>query len=97
MTLQQLLDLNIIHDNVHILVKEAKESGDYSIKEEFNVNRILGRVVTREDLIRVGVRGELFSYKVESIWGDRHPYKMGIVIQKLEKKEGEVDLRYEIY
>lgn len=97
MTLQQLLDLNIIHDNVHILVEEVKESGDYSIKEEFHVNRILGRVVTREDLIKAGVRGEHFSYKVESIWGDRHPYKMGIAIQKLEKKEEEADSRYEIY
>ena len=97
MTLQQLLDLKIIHDNVHVLVKEVKESGDYSIKEEFHVNRILGRIVTKEDLVKAGVREELFSYQVESIWGDRHPYKMGIIIEKLEKKEGEVDLRYEIY
>ena len=89
MTLQKLLDLKIIHDNVHVLVEEVKESGDYSIKEEFHVNRILGRTVTKEDLVKAGVREELFSYEVESIWGDKHPFKMGIVIEKQKKKEEE--------
>lgn len=77
MTLQQLLDLKIIHDNVLVLIN----------KEEFHVNRIMGRVVTKEDLIKAGVREELFSYEVESIWGDKHPFKMGIVIEKQKKKE----------
>lgn len=79
MTLQQLLDLKIIHDNVLVLVD----------KEEFHVNRIMGRAVTKEDLVKAGVREELFSYEVESIWGDRHPYKMGIVIKE-QKKKGRV-------
>lgn len=87
MTLQKLLDLKIVYDNVLILVEDVKKSGDYSIKEEFNVNRILGRAVTKEDLVKAGVREELFSYKVESIWGDRHPYKMGIAIEEPKKKE----------
>lgn len=87
MTLQQLLDLKIIHDNVLVLVD----------KEEFHVNRIMGRAVTKEDLVKAGVREELFSYEVESIWGDKHPYKMGIVIQKLEKKEEGINYGLEIY
>lgn len=87
MTLQQLLDLNIIHDNVHILVDEVEDSGKHRYEEEFHVNRILGRTVTKEDLVKAGVREELFSYKVVSIWGDRHPYKMGIVIEEPKKKE----------
>ena len=87
MTLQQLLDLKIIHDNVHVLVEEVEESGKHRYEEEFHVNRILGRIVTKEDLVKAGVREELFSYKVESIWGDRHPYKMGIVIEEPKKKE----------
>ena len=81
------MDLKIVYDNVHVLVEEVKESGDYSIKEEFHVNRILGRAVTKEDLVKAEVREDLFSYEVESIWGDRHPYKMGIVIEKPKKKE----------
>ena len=87
MTLQQLLDLKIVHDNVLVLVG----------KEEFHVNRIMGRAVTKEDLVKAGVREELFSYEVESIWGDKHPYKMGIVIQKLEKKEEGINYGLEIY
>lgn len=87
MTLQQLLDLKIIHDNVLVLVD----------KEEFHVNRIMGRAVTKEDLVKAGVREDLFSYEVESIWGDKHPYKMGIVIQKLEKKEEGINYGLEIY
>lgn len=87
MTLQQLLDLKIIHDNVLVLVD----------KEEFHVNRIMGRAVTKEDLVKAGVKEELFSYEVESIWGDKHPYKMGIVIQKLEKKEEGINYGLEIY
>lgn len=79
MTLQNLLDLKIIHDNVHILVNKITK-GEY--EEEFQVNRILGRVVIKEDLVKAGVREEHFSYQVESIWGDRHPFKMGIVIKK---------------
>lgn len=79
MTLQKLLDLKIIHDNVHILVNKTA-TADY--EEEFQVNRIMGRVVTKEDLVKAGVREELFSYQVKSIWGDRHPFKMGIVIKK---------------
>lgn len=89
MTLQKLLDLKIIHDNVHILVDEVEDSGKHRYEEEFHVNRILGRTVTREDLVKAGVREELFSYKVVSIWGDRHPYKMGIVIKE-QKKKGRV-------
>ena len=77
MTLQQLLDLKIIHDNVLVLVN----------KEEFHVNRIMGRAVTKEDLIKAGVREEIFSYEVESIWGDKHPFKMGIAIEEPKKKE----------
>ena len=79
MTLQQLLDLKIVHDNVLVLVG----------KEEFHVNRIMGRVVTKEDLVKAGVREGLFSYEVESIWGDKHPFKMGIVIEEQKKKEEE--------
>jgi hypothetical protein len=86
MTLQQLLDLNIIHDNVHILVDEVEDSGKHRYEEEFHVNRILGRTVTKEDLVKAGVREELFSYKVVSIWGDRHPFKMGVVIKEQKKK-----------
>ena len=82
MTLQKLLDLKIICDNVHILVNK-KASSKY--EEEFQVNRILGRVVTKDDLIKAGVREELFSYQVESIWGDKQ-YKMGIVIKDQKKK-----------
>ena len=80
MTLQKLLDLKIIHDNVHILVNKI-------YKEEFQVNRILGRVVTKEDLIKAGVKEEYFSYKVESIWGDKHPFKMAIVIKEQGKRK----------
>ena len=86
MTLQELLDLKLIRDNVHILVNRKVPSG---YEEEFQVNRIFARVVTKEDLIKVGVREEHFSYQVESIWGDKHPYKMGIVI-KDQKKKGKV-------
>lgn len=82
MTLQKLLDLKIIHDNVLVLVETAATSGTSKYAEEFNVNRVMGRVVTKEDLIKAGVREELFSYQVESIWGDKHPFKMGIVIKK---------------
>jgi hypothetical protein len=82
MTLQKLLDLKIIHDNVLVLVETAATAGTSKYAEEFNVNRIMGRVVTKEDLIKAGVREELFSYQVESIWGDKHPFKMGIVIKK---------------
>lgn len=83
MTLQKLLDLKIIHDNVLVLVDSGTTS---KYEEEFQVNRILGRIVTKDDLIKAGIREELFSYKVESIWGDKHPFKMGIVIKKQEKK-----------
>lgn len=83
MTLQQLLDLKIIHDNVHILVNKIAK-GEY--EEEFQATRILGRVVTKEDLVKAGVREEHFSYQVKSIWGDRHPFKMGIVIESKEEK-----------
>ena len=82
MTLQKLLDLKLIHDNVHILVDNGTAS---KYEEEFQVNRIMGRVVTKDDLIKAGVREELFSYKVESIWGDKHPFKMGIVIKEQRK------------
>lgn len=81
MTLQKLLDLKLIHDNVHILVNK-KAPSEY--EEEFQVNRILGRVVTKDDLIKAGVREEHFSYQVESIWGDKQ-YKMGIVIKEQRK------------
>ena len=86
MTLQKLLDLKLIHDNVHILVDNGTTS---KYEEEFQVNRIMGRVVTKDDLIKAGVREEHFSYQVESIWGDKHPYKMGIVIKE-QKKKGKV-------
>ena len=86
MTLQQLLDLKIIHDNVHVLVDEVEDSGKHRYEEEFHVNRILGRTVTKEDLAKAGVREELFSYKIVSIWGDRHPFKMGVVIKEQKKK-----------
>lgn len=86
MTLQKLLDLKIIHDNVHILVDEVEDSGKHRYEEEFHVNRILGRTVTKEDLVKAGVKEELFSYKVVSIWGDRHPFKMGVVIKEQKKK-----------
>ena len=86
MTLQKLLDLKLIHDNVHILVNKTATS---EYEEEFQVNRILGRVVTKDDLIKAGVRKEHFSYQVESIWGDKHPYKMGIVIKE-QKKKGKI-------
>ena len=86
MTLQKLLDLKIIHDNVHILVDEVEDSGKHRYEEEFHVNRILGRTVTKEDLAKAGVREELFSYKIVSIWGDRHPFKMGVVIKEQKKK-----------
>lgn len=82
MTLQKLLDLKLIHDNVHVLVETAATAGTSKYEEEFQVNRIMGRVVTKEDLVKAGVREELFSYQVESIWGDRHPFKMGIVIKR---------------
>jgi hypothetical protein len=82
MTLQKLLDLKIIHDNVLVLVETAATASTSKYAEEFNVNRIMGRAVTKEDLIKAGVREELFSYQVESIWGDKHPFKMGIVIKK---------------
>ena len=85
MTLQKLLDLKLIHDNVHILVDNGTTS---KYEEEFQVNRIMGRVVTKDDLIKAGVREELFSYQVESIWGDKK-YKMGIVIKE-QKKKGKV-------
>ena len=85
MTLQKLLDLKLIHDNVHILVNKIAQS---KYEEEFQVNRILGRVVTKDDLIKAGVREEHFSYQVESIWGDKQ-YKMGIVIQE-QKKKGKI-------
>ena len=86
MTLQKLLDLKLIHDNVHILVNKTATS---EYEEEFQVNRIMGRVVTKDDLIKTGVREEHFSYQVESIWGDKHPYKIGIVIKE-QKKKGKV-------
>ena len=86
MTLQKLLDLKLIHDNVHILVDNGTTS---KYKEEFQVNRILGRVVTKDDLIKAGVREEHFSYQVKSIWGDKHPFKMGIVIKE-QKKKGKI-------
>ena len=86
MTLQKLLDLKIIHDNVVVLVEEVEDSGKLRYNEEFNVNRILGRTVTKADLVKAGVREELFSYKVVSIWGDRHPFKMGVVIKEQKKK-----------
>jgi hypothetical protein len=89
MTLQKLLDLKLIHDNVHILVDTSKKSHASKYEEEFQVNRIMGRVVTKDDLIKAGVREEHFSYQVESIWGDKHPFKMGIVI-KDQKKKGKV-------
>lgn len=84
MTLQKLLGLKLIHDNVHILVDNGTTS---THEEEFQVNRILGRVVTKEDLIKAGVREEHFSYQVESIWGDKHPFKMGIVIKEQKRKK----------
>lgn len=84
MTLQKLLDLKLIHDNVHILVDKEKASNASKYEEEFQVNRIMGRVVTKDDLIKAGVREELFSYQVESIWGDKQ-YKMGIVIKEQRK------------
>ena len=86
MTLQKLLDLKLIHDNVLVLVDNGTSS---KYEEEFQVNRIMGRVVTKDDLIKAGVREELFSYKVESIWGDKHPFKMGIVIKE-QKKKGKI-------
>ena len=82
MTLQELLDLKIIQDNVHILVKDQQVEGEDSYKEHFHINRILGRTVVKEDFIKAGVKEEYFSYKVQSIWGDRNPFKMGIVIEK---------------
>ena len=88
MTLQKLLDLKIICDNVHILVGKEKASNTSKYEEEFQVNRIMGRVVTKDDLIKAGVREEHFLYQVESIWGDKQ-YKMGIVIQE-QKKKGKV-------
>ena len=77
MTLQELLDLKIVYDNVVIVL-----SNDDASSEEFNVTKILGRVVTKEDLIKANVRNELFSYEVVSIWGSRQKFKMGIEIMK---------------
>lgn len=88
MTLQKLLDLKLIHDNVHILVDNGTATNTSKYEEEFQVNRIMGRVVTKDDLIKAGVREELFTYQVESIWGDKK-YKMGIVIKE-QKKKGKI-------
>lgn len=81
MTLQELLDLRIVHDNVVIIVLNQE------FAEEFNVTRIPGRAVTKEDLLKVKVREELFSYEVVSIWGSAQKFKMGIEITKPTNKE----------
>lgn len=84
MTLRELLNLRIVKDNVMILVFEeeymAKHS-DYS--EKYNILRIMGRSVLEEDLVKAGVREELFNYQVKAIWGSDCKYKMGIVIEKI--------------
>ena len=85
MTLQELLDLRIVHDNVVIIVLNQEVAED----EKFNITRIPGRAVTKEDLIKANVREELFSYKVVSIWGSDQKFKLGIEITKPRNKEEE--------
>ena len=80
MTLQELLDLKIVYDNVEIIVLNQDS-------EKFNVTKILGRPVTKEDLVKAKVREELFSYEIASIWGSAQKFKMGIEITKPTKKE----------
>lgn len=82
MTLKELLDLKIVHDNIRLLVFEPDCHGLGDFTEEHNILHIYGRRVEVEDLLKNNVRPELFNYEVKEIWGDRFKNKMGIVIQK---------------
>lgn len=82
MTLRELLNLKLVHDNVRLLVFTEDHAGLGDFAEEYNVIHIMGRSVLETDLVKVGVREELFNYKVKELWGDRDKFKMGIVIEK---------------
>ena len=82
MTLKELLNLKLVQDNVRLLVFTKDCAGLGNFAEEYNVIHIMGRCVVEADLVKVGVREELFNYKVKELWGDRHIFKMGIVIEK---------------
>lgn len=84
MTLRELLNLKVVKDNVLLLVCDEEymnKHHDYS--EKYNVLRIMGRAVLEEDLVKAGVREELFNYKVRAMWGSDCKFKMGIVIEKI--------------
>lgn len=84
MTLKELLNLKVVKDNVMILVFDDEYMFKYhEYSEKYNVLRIMGRAVLEEDLVKAGVREELFNYKVRAMWGSDCKYKMGIVIEKI--------------
>lgn len=90
MTLQELLDLRLIHDNVCLKVFTKDTIGLGSYTEEYNANKIFGRPVEKADLIKAGVREELFSLPVIELWGYK-VNKMSIVVEtKGEIKGGKI-------
>lgn len=80
MTLQELLDLKLVHDNVCLKVFTKDTIGLGNFTEEYNINRIFGRPVKKEDFIKNGVREELFSLPVVELWGYK-ANKMSIVVE----------------
>lgn len=82
MTLRELLNLKLVKDNARVLVFTKDCAGLGYFAEEYNIIHIMGRCVLEADLVKVGVREELFNYKVKELWGDKHKFKMGIVIEK---------------
>ena len=83
MTLQELLDLKVVKDNILIAVFERDIYGLGNIIAEYHVNRKMGGLVTKEDLAKI--KEEYFSYKVKEIWGTVWKNKMAIVIEKEER------------
>ena len=77
MTLQELLNLKIVEDNVYIT--ESPEGN-----KEYHINRIFQRPVTKEDVIKSGLPEEMLSYNVKAIFGSKWKFKIGIWIAKEE-------------
>ena len=82
MTLKELINLKIVRDNVKILVFKKDSIGLNGIIKEFDITRIMGRLVEEADLLKNGVQPEMFNYKVKEIWGTKDKFKIGIVIEK---------------
>ena len=75
MTLQELLNLNVVEDNAFIRVINK------NCNKEYHINRISNRPITKEDCIKSGITEEMFSYKVKSIFGSKWKFKIGIWLE----------------